>query len=265
MEWLTILLTGLLSGVTPTGFVLDTVVEQNLRSRLPGSEEIIVRIDSTPTHQVLSGRADRVRLATRGLQLTPNIRVAVLEVDTDPISISISQLQRGVALRQSLRQPLQGGVRLVLDEDDLNATLASEQFRDRLNEAASRIAGQVPGSGTNYEVEQVTVDFLETGRLQLNAQVRSDNAQLQIRVETALTVEQGAVLGFEAVEVFLNDESMGSFINQIVERNLNGRFDLRQLADQGIIARLLQLEVTPDELRLAAFVHLAPASPTATP
>lgn len=259
MEFFTILLTGLLSGITPVGAVVDTVVEQNLRSRLPGSEEIMVRIDNTPTHQALAGRVDRVRLATRGLQLTPNIRVAALELDTDPIAIDIEQLRNGGALRQSLRQPLQGGVRLVLDEDDLNATLASDQFRDRLNNAANRIAGGVPGAANRYDVETVTVDFLDGGRLQLDATVRSSEAVLQVTFESQLTVEQGSVLEFSDVAVALNGETLPPFINAIVTDNLTGRFDLRQLESQGILARLLQLEVTPDELHLAAFIHLAPA------
>ncbi|MEM8640438.1 MAG: DUF2993 domain-containing protein [Cyanobacteria bacterium P01_G01_bin.54] len=260
MEFLTILLTGLLSGITPTGLILDTVIEENLRSRLPGSEEIIVRVDSTPTHQVLSGRVDRFRLATRGLQLTPYIRVAVLEVDSDPVSLSISQLQNGAPLRQSLREPLQGGVRLVLDEDDLNATLASAEFRDRLNQIANRIAGRVPGSEPGYEVERVTVDFLEQGRLRLDALVRSPQAEINVAFSADLTVEQGAVLGFDNVTVALNDEPVADFVNATVTENLVGRFDLRQLESQGLIVRLLQLEVTTDELHLAAFAHLAPAA-----
>ncbi|MGB0562527.1 MAG: DUF2993 domain-containing protein [Spirulinaceae cyanobacterium] len=271
MEFLTLLLTGLLNGVTPTGFILDTVTEQNLRSRLPGSDEIIVRVDSTPTHQVLSGRVDRVRLATRGLQLTPYIRVEALEVDSDPISLRLGQLQDGVPLRQTLREPLQGGVRLVLNEDDLNASLAAPEFSDRLDQIANRIAGRVPGSAASYDVEQVTVDFLGQGqevgeRFQVDARVRSPESELTLTFAADLTLEQGAVLGFDNVTVALNGEPLAGFINEIITANLVSSFDLRQLESQGIIVRLLQLEVTTDELHLAAFAHLAPdPAPAAAP
>lgn len=260
MEFLTVLLTGLLAGITPVGLIVDTVVEQNLHARLPGSDEIMVRIDNRPTHQALAGRIDRVRLATRGLQLTPDIRAAVLEVDTDAIAIDFTRLRQGDPVRQIIQQPLQGGVRLVLTEADINTALASEQFRDRLNQAANSIARRVPESeiGQQYTVDEITVDLLAANRIQIDVVVRSTQAVLPITFIADLGIEQGRMLTFENVAITFNGEPLEPFILETVTDNLRDRFDLQKLERQGITTRLLQWEVTPNEIHLAAFIHLAP-------
>ncbi len=67
MEFIAILLSSLISLVSPTGLVIDKVAENTLRKQFASVERLQVRIDNTPSYQILGGRVDRIRIAGRGL------------------------------------------------------------------------------------------------------------------------------------------------------------------------------------------------------
>ncbi|RKH75069.1 DUF2993 domain-containing protein, partial [Corallococcus praedator] len=118
MEFLTILLSALIGLVSPVGLVADRLAEDQIRNQFDSVEDLQVRIDSVPSYRLAQGRVDRVRIAGRGLSIQPNLRIAALEVETDPIAVDLSE---GV----ELEAPLQAGVRIVLTQEDLTQALRS--------------------------------------------------------------------------------------------------------------------------------------------
>ena len=90
MEFLTILLSSLFGLVSPTGLVVEKVTSNAVRSQFARVEQLQVRVDNPPSYQLLQGKVQKVRIAGRGLQLKQlNIRLAVLELKTDPIDLDI--------------------------------------------------------------------------------------------------------------------------------------------------------------------------------
>ncbi|WP_072621167.1 LmeA family phospholipid-binding protein [Spirulina major] len=257
MEFLTVLLAGLIAGIAPTGFILDTVIERQLQNRLPGSDEIVVRIDNTPSYQVLGGNVDRIRLATEGLQLRPYLRVREFDLETDPVSVNLKQLQQGGNPRQSLRSPLTLGTRLVLDEADINAALAAPEFRERLQGLVTRLSGSLPGNQT-YTLQALTVDFQASGRMAIAATVQSPTATLLVEFAAGLAVIDGTQVEFTDPTISLNGGRLSPFVEAIVEENLQNRINLESLDPQGILARILQLEVESETLTLAGVVRISP-------
>ena len=78
MEFLTILLSSLLGLVSPTGLVTEKVANNVVRSQFSKVEQLQIRIDNPPSHQLLQGKVQRIRMAGRGLQLKQlDIRLAV--------------------------------------------------------------------------------------------------------------------------------------------------------------------------------------------
>lgn len=65
MEFFTILLSGLLGLVSPAGLVIDRTAESFIRSRFE-VEQLQVRVDNAPSHQLLQGKVERVLIAGRG-------------------------------------------------------------------------------------------------------------------------------------------------------------------------------------------------------
>src|SRR4028118_813800 len=106
MEFFTILLSGLLAVLSPVNLVADKVTEGAIRARFNKVEQLKVRIDNAPNYQLIQGKVERVRIAGRGLWLTPDIRIGALEVETDPINVDLQSLRQSDnrSPRASLRQ-----------------------------------------------------------------------------------------------------------------------------------------------------------------
>ena len=260
MEFITILLSGLLAVVSPVGVVIDKVIESNLRSRLNKVEQLQVRVDNTPSYQALQGKVEKVRIAGRGLWLTPNVRIEALELETDPINLDLQRLRQGSeeSPRTSLRQPVQAGLRLVLTEADLNQTLQSPTVTARLRSVAGRLLG---GSADRYEFLNPRVDLLDNDRIRFQVEVQETNAELlAITVESGLNIVAGQSLQLIEPSVSINGRVLPPVLVGGFAGGIGNRFNLRTLEDAGITARILQLDINADELEIAAFVRADPSS-----
>jgi uncharacterized protein YoxC len=186
MEIFTIVLSSFLGILTPGNFVLDTLAESGIRSSLEEAELVEVRVDNTPSYQIAQGKVDRVRVATRGVELVPGFRVDVLELETDPLDVDLAQLRelrdRGVGgsqLLQAFRKPPQAGVRLVITEEDLNAALASPAGRERVERIVGQVSENLPGEGINVNFAETEIEFLDNNRLRLQTEVQVENLDIE--------------------------------------------------------------------------------------
>jgi len=158
MEFITILLSSLLTILTPAGLILEKTAENNLRSQFSQVQQLKVRVDNAPSHQLLQGKVEKVRIAGRGLQLKrQNIRIALLELETDPIAFDASNL--GSRLPQ-LKRPLQGGMRLIFNQDDVNNALKSSNVLEKLQNFNLNFSGYRRTSARNtYKLLNPNVFF----------------------------------------------------------------------------------------------------------
>lgn len=259
MELLTILLSGLLGLLSPVGLVTDKIIESNLRSRLSKVEQLQVRVDNTPNYQLLQGKVDRVRIAGRGLWLTPNVRIGALEVETDPVSLDLQRLRQSgrKSAMASLRQPLQAGLHLVLTEKDLNQTLQSPAVAARLRLLGSRFFG---GSPENYEVINPRADFLGNNRLNFQVELREKGKEPQtIAIESGFGIAAGHKFQLIEPAVSINGKALSPLLIVGFSSGLGDRLDLRTLEEKGITARVLQFKIDTSELEVAAFVRVDPS------
>lgn len=256
MELLTILLSGLLTLVSPAGLVIDKVIESNLRSRLNKVEQLQVRVDNAPSYQLVQGKVERVRIAGRGLWLTPDIRVGALEIETDPLDVDLQRLRRGgqKSAKEALRQPVQAGVRLVLTEEDVNKALQSPSIAQRLRRVGSSLSG---GSSQPYELVNPRIDFLGNDRIRFQAELVQNNAEpLALIVESGLSFAAGHSLKLIEPVATINGRALSPFLVAGFTEGISRRFDLRTLEEAGITARVLQLKVDTRELEVAAFARV---------
>ncbi|MBE9078975.1 DUF2993 domain-containing protein [Romeria aff. gracilis LEGE 07310] len=263
MELITLLLSGLLLIVSPVGIVLDQLAEDAIRDRIFGAEDLAVRIDNAPPLQVLQGKVERVRIAGRGISPVPELRIAVAELETDPIDLNFGQLRQG---RVVLDRPLQGALRVVLTPDDLNRFLVSPQTRERLSQIQLRLPAGQSREADRYELRNPQITFLENNRIaiafDLQDQVLDNrlsivaaaglgmtNGHQLVLTEPALTVD-GAAAPPQLVEPLLN--------------SVNQQLSLKALETAGVTARILQLQVQPEALELSLWLRVEP-SVTASP
>lgn len=273
MEIITYLLASILGIVSPGGLIIDHIIANRIRERVPDIEQLAVRVDNTPSYQIINGQVDRLRIASRGVQLREDFRLEVLEVETDPLDIDLERLResQGEDWRKSLNKPLNAGIRLVLSEQDLNQLLQSPRVKQKVEQLFNNFASRIASlSADSYEILAMEVDLLGDNRLlyqmQIQPQVTGDAEAelLNLSVEVGLEMDAGKKLNLvKPVVIFNNIPIPAQFSNGLV-RNLSRQLDLDLLADVGILLRVLQLEVGEEQLELAAFVNAEPLSEAAT-
>ncbi|MBZ8180409.1 LmeA family phospholipid-binding protein [Oscillatoria salina] len=266
MEFLTIFLASLLSIFTPGGVIIDSNIENAFRSRFEAVEEFQIRIDNAPSYQIIQGKIERVRLASRGVQLTPDIRLDVLELETDPLDVDWRTLRtREGKFPQYFRKPIQAGVRLVLTEADLNRALKSPRIKARIEQAVNRALKNFPGTtAEGYELSNLEIEFLGSDRFRLQLRLRQAEEELKIDLESGLKVLAGKRLELIEPGVSLNDRSIPAvFVNGLANR-AKENLDLSKILPPEITARILQLKLETDAIQLAAFLRVEAASSVTT-
>ncbi|NJN86383.1 MAG: DUF2993 domain-containing protein [Leptolyngbyaceae cyanobacterium SL_7_1] len=259
MEFFTLVLSGVLSLLVPAGFVLDRLAANAIRDPLEDAEVLAVRIDNTPTHQLLQGRVDRVRIAGRGLFPLEGVRIAVAELETGAIAVDPADLRDGEI---TLEQPLNAAIRLVLDRADVNAALRSPEIQEYLEDLSFSLALTPETEGQEYEFIDPQIEFLADNRLRFQVVLRQEGTeeQIQIQAETGLTMVAGHQVQLIEPEVLINDQAIPPTFLVPLTEGLSRQFDLRRLEESGLTVRILQLQVNPDQLAIAAILRAEPDS-----
>lgn len=282
MEILTIVLSGLLSLASGGGIVLDSIAANQISSQVVSIEEKAVRLDNNPSYQIAQGKLQKVRVATRGVRIRPYFRIAVLELETDRINLDPSKLRFNSidGLRESLKQPLQGAVKLVLTEADLNHTLQSPEVMANLQKALNRLIVSKAGS-TNiaYQLRDLQVELGPANRLgvkfklsrpsnnsdsELNntnntseaSSTGSGSRELAMALELEIRVLNGKTIRLIEPQGTVNGRPMSSRLLKGFAEGIGDRLNLNTLETNGILARILQLQIDEDKLELVSFARL---------
>jgi hypothetical protein len=189
MELLTFLLSGLLGIISPVGTVADSVAESVVRDRLHAAEQLAIRIDNAPTHQVLSGRVDKIRFAGRGLFPIDDIRIALFDLETDEIDLDAKRLQRG---KITLEKPLHAGVHLIVTQDDMNRALQSEAIANQLKTLSIGAIGDSAQLLERYDFVNPKVEFLANNRLRFRVILKPQSAASQSMTSQSMTSQSAA-------------------------------------------------------------------------
>ncbi len=262
MELLTVLLSGLLLLISPVGIVLDQVAEDAIRSRLIGAESLDVRIDNDSSLQLLQGRVDRVRIAGRGVLPVPGLRLAVAELETDPIDLEFKSLRQGQVV---LDQPLQGAVRLVLTEADLNVFLNSPVVAERL----SQIRIGAPNAAQarerdRYQINNPAIQFLANDRLKITVELEDlvQSETLFLEAETGLMITAGDRLTLTKPTLIVNGQPAPQRLVDTLLGDVNERLSLQQLDRRGLTARVIDFDLQDEALELALWIRVDPSVTT---
>ncbi len=259
MEFISILLSSLIFIGSPIGFALDQIAESAIRSRLNGVEDIQVRVDNGSNLNLLKGKIERLQIGARGMYPIEGFRVAIADLDTDPIDLDFGNLQRGKVV---LDEPFNGSFHLVITPEDLNQYLRSPQFAERLdkikidlgNAAQSREVGR-------YQLTNPKATFLPDNRLQLELDLSEPSLGegLKIKAQTGFTIENGHRLILVDPQVSVNDSPAPEQLLDTFTENLGDRLSLRRLEESGIITRILNATISPEQFDLVMWVSIDPS------
>lgn len=270
MEFITIFLSALLGVLGTVGFFVDRFAETAIRQRFQKVEQLRVRVDNAPNYQLIGGKVQRIRVAGRGFWLTPEARIDVLELDTDPLNVDIQALRGGkVSPLEALRQPAKAAFRLVLTEEDVNNLLKSPKISQQLQQLSSRFLGNMGGQQIQaYEIINPRIEFLPENRLRFQVELQQKevpgteqpnaNQKLAVIAESGIRIVNGHQLELISPAVSINENAIPEFLIGALAQNFIDELDLKKLQDSGITARILDFEVNQDQLEIAAFVQVQP-------
>ena len=265
MELLLILLSGLFSVVSPGGLILDLVTDNLLNAEVQDIEQLATRIDNTPSYQLARGKLDKIRIASRGVNISSLVKIDTLELETDPISVNLRNLETSnlEEIRKSLRKPLQGAVRLIVTEKDLDETLQSAEVQNRLQQALNRLISQKTGSSAfNYQLLNPRLEFLEDNILRLEFQLSrleggaSRFQELAMTLECQIQVIEGTKIELVKLRGTVNDRPLSDRLLQGFAQGISDRLNFTNLEQNHLFVRLLQLKINDNQMKLAAFVRI---------
>ncbi|MDJ0660811.1 MAG: DUF2993 domain-containing protein [Crocosphaera sp.] len=265
MEVFTIFLSSLITIISPLGVVVDTVLAEQLRSQVSSVEELAVRVDNTPSYQPIAGKIDRIRIASRGIEIIDNLRIDTFDLETDPIDIDINKVQNLAGLKSiqsSLNKPFQGAFRFVIKEDDLNYALEAYSIREQLQGLVDTI---LPPEAPSFKILKLQINFMAENSLALEIELEQESedgeppTQLNIAAEVGFEIQQGKTIKLTDLSAIINDRKLSSRFANILVAGISERLSLDIFADQGFLVRILQLNLNDETLDMAAFFRLSPS------
>ena len=271
MEILTIVLSGLLSILSGGGIVVDTLAQSRIGSQIISIEERAVRIDNRPSYQLATGKLHQVRIATRGITIEPNWRIAALEIATDPLALKKKlNLDSIDTLRSALVKPASGTIKLVVTQADINRALKSPQVLSQFQEILNRALSGRTGSAIGYQLSNLSLDLRPANRLEIRfklsrppferaggtSKVERRSKELDILLELAVEVEAGKILRAIAPQGTINGRPMSSRLLNGFATGISERLNLDVFSADGILVRILQLEINEDKLESIGFIFV---------
>jgi hypothetical protein len=289
MEILTIVLAGLLGIGSSGGIVLDKIAQGKIRSQVISVEQQAVRIDNQPNYRAAQGKLARVRIASRGIRIKPGIRIASLDLETDPLAVKLAKIKLSNIdrLRESLTVPAAGAVKVVLTEKDLNQALQSTEIQAQLQNTLNRlIASRAGSTNISYQLADIQLKLRPKNRLQVSFKLsrprpknlnlesnlesnatpgtyrtKNPSRELAISLELTLKVINGKKVRILNPQGTVNGRPMSSRLLNGFATGISDRLNLNTLSADGILARILQLEINEDNLQLISFVRLETKMP----
>ncbi len=289
MEILTIVLSGLLSLGSSGGLILDKIAQGRLRSQVISVEQQAVRIDNQPNYSAVQGKIDRIRIANRGVKIKPGLRIAVVDVETDQVALKLAELDFDSlnGLRASLEKPVSGAVKLILTEKDLNQALESPEVITQLQTTLNRLIARRAGStNISYQLSDLQLELRPANRLSVGfklnrprprlrprlrtkpkanteskqtagtSSISNRSRELDITLELAFEVVNGKIIRLIDPQGTVNNRPMSSRLLKGFAAGISDRLNLNSLSADGIITRILQLEIDEDKLELSSFIRL---------
>lgn len=281
MEIFILILSSLISVLSPANFVADKVLEGAVRSQFKQVEEVKVRVDNAPVHNVASGKLDRLRIAGRGFFPVEGIRIDTLELETDPINISLSDLRQR---KYTLQSPLGVGVRAVITKADVLQALRSQVVNrvierllrglnrsKQLDSPQSTQMDAIAQGGIRQEIETIRqtlesyrlsnprVEFLDNRRIQIEADIEEvkTGEKLTLAIETGIEILDGRQIQLLRPAISLNGQPVPEELVRDFAANIAQELNLERVEKLlKVRARIFRVRFVNNSLEIAAFVGL---------
>ena len=262
MEIITSLFAILLSTLSFGGIFINNYLSKKISQESADIGEIDIRINSVPTHQLLKGETDGIKLNLQQWKIRENIRIELLQLETDAIKLNLPKLRNLSKIKSEdwqeiLDSPLNMGWRIILTEKDFNNIFLSQEVQS--------IIKKVSEDNPEIEIINLSLDFQPQNHIVVESKVKlpfRGKEELNVRLEFSLDLIKGHKFKIKDIKGTLNNRQLSSKLLQGFADNINTNSSLQLLLEKsGITLRLLQFDINEDNVALAGFIHLQSQSP----
>ncbi len=189
--------------------LVSKVVGAAISALFKRSEKIEANVRAEPVAKLCTGSVDGFDFIGNGMLMYNGLRIAVMELYVQAVSIDFSAIFTG---QVKLRQPTQASLRVVLTEEDL-----TDSFNTPF----------VQGEPLTFTKTLMTVTAEKTLRIQSGIQLGNAEAPVQVDFTTQVEVEDRQKIRFVDVKYSGNQEEIN--LSQALVNHVNDLLDLTNL------------------------------------
>lgn len=287
MEIFILILSSLISVLSPANFAGDKIAESAIRSQFKQVEVIKVRLDNAPIYNVANGKVDKIRIAGRGFFPVEDVRIDAIEVETDPINVERRQLFNHPS-KVVLQQPLGVAARIVITKEDVIRALKSKVVaaaigrliggRDRQQDdqpsqpeqpseqpkqpEQTRKPGRLEQIRTKldqYRIQNPNVEFLPNQRVAVQVEIADlkTSTVLKVQAETGFEILEQRRIRFTDPAITLNGQPLTAEAARSFADSLAEQLDVKRYsALLNVRAKILKAAINDGRLEIAGFLQL---------
>jgi hypothetical protein len=219
---------------------LSKAAEVGLTQTLKEVDDVNVDIRTDPL-KLVQGKVESVTVTGEGLVMKNSLRMEKVQVETGAVAINPGSAFLG---KIELTQAAEADAQVTLTQDDVNQAFRSDFIRQKMQ----GMTIESEGKSIAVEIQSVAVQFLDQGKVHLNAEIVVEGSQEAETVEAIVipsVQDNGQRIALEAVP----GAEPGSPLTPALLQAIMTLADLRNF-DPGLSLSINQLEVLPGALNL---------------
>lgn len=228
---------------------LSHVAELSIASQLDKAENIDVEIRTDPG-KLVQGRLDSVAISGKGLVMKQDLRMEILEINTDKVEINPLSAVFG---NIQLTHPTNAQAQIVLTEADINRAFSSDYIQGKLH----NLNIDIEGCSVIVDVQQATVNLPGENKFVLTAEfLLKEKGEVKKLSATAIPKieENGHQISLE----ILSAEGEGLTLKLVfaIFEQLTTLLDLRNFNIPGVSFQLRHIDAQAGQLLIHAHTQI---------
>ncbi len=217
--------------------LVSKVVGAAIAALFKRSDKMEANVRAEPVAKLLQGSVDGFDFIGNGMLMYNGLRIAVMELYLQAVSIDIGAVFAG---QVKLRQPTQATMRVVLTEEDLTVSFNTPFIVEKLQRL------QYEGQSLKFSQTEMTITPDKALRLQSQVGLGDSNQSLNLDFTTEVEVLERRKIQFVNVTYKGNEEEVK--LGQALIDHVNNLLDLDKFALDGTQLRVDRLRIQNQSL-----------------
>ncbi len=217
--------------------LVSKVVGAAIAALFKKAGKIEANVRAEPVTKLLQGSVDGFDFIGNGMLMYNGLRIAVMELYLQAVSIDFSAIFTG---QVKLRQPTQASMRVVLTEEDLTISFNTPFVLDKLQRL------QYEGQSLKFSQTRMSLTPDKTLRLQSEVMIGTTDQPTQLDFQTHIEVIERRKIQFVDVTYEGNDEAVS--LGKALIDHVNNLLDLDKFALDGTQLRVDRIRIQNESI-----------------